>query len=326
MNKVLYQKLDRIMLLNTFLSKVQAETDAVLPLIAIERNKLLALRDDIFEAEGRVKAYNPGYAETKQLLREKLVDEAYMVGNAASIYYTTVVNDQTLRERARFLRTDMVRLTADALVNKARLISQTALPIKTLLLPYGVAEAQVTGLNAHIEAFFNEKDSPAEARALAKTARKDLIKLFKDADEVLERLDDLFRLLYRSHKLLFDQYQSSRKIKQQPTNRILKQALLPGGKRGMAGYARGYLKPQNSITLINESARTKGAALQFYFAAKKGDLPASTQPIIEVPAGSQKTIAIAKHGFSAATPVLMVFNPSPKKIRWKTRVVLKEKK
>jgi len=242
------------------------------------------------------------------------------------MYYTMLVSDQTLRERAQFSRVQMNRMTADALVNKARLISQTALPIKTLLLPYGVNEASVDGLSTHIKAFFNVKESPAEQRALAKTANKDLHKLFKDADKVLQQLDILFSLLYYNHSTLYNLYALSRKIQQMPTNRIMKHGLLKPNVRIAAGYARGYLKAQNSITLINESARTKGATLQFYFASKKGDLPTSTQPIIEVAAGTQKIIQIAKHGFTDATPVMMIFNPSAKKIRWKTRVVLKEKK
>jgi len=326
MLKILSEKLGMIMQVQTLLRRIQPVVEPVLPLITPERVKINDLVDAIISLGGEAGKDNTGVAEDKQALREKLTAEAYKVGNAAALYYTLVMSDQTLRARALLSQTQMKRLSADALVNKTRLIYQTALPIKTLLLPYGVDATTVDGLPAHIEAFFNAKELPAEERALKKTANKDLQKLFKDADVVLERLDMIFRVLHSSHPMEYMQYKMSRKIQQLPTNRIMKQGLLQPASRSVANYARGYLKPQTSITLINESARTKGAALQFYFAAKKGDLPASAQPIIEVSAGAEKTIPIAKHGFSEATPVLMVFNPSTKKVRWKTRVVLKEKK
>jgi len=109
-----------------------------------------------------------------------------------------------------------------------------------------------------------------------------------------------------------------------PTNHTIKQGLLKPASSSVAKYARGYLNTEMRITLFNQSARTKGGVLQFYFAAKKGDEPTPDHTIIELPADSEKTIEIGKHGFSAATPVLIVFNPSNKNIRWKTKVVLKE--
>ena len=326
MTKVQADKYMSMLVTEGFLVEKQVQTDAILATLPDNRTDFINILIEVRAQLRKISKNNDGYTISKRDLRQKLVEEAYSIGKATELYYTMVVKDPTLSARASFSRTDMARLSTDALIVKARLICETALPVKALLLPYGVDEASVEALPGHTDAFFDAKQLPRESRTKNKNAGSDLMQLFKTADKALEELDALFEVLRYKHPALFREYQLSRKIRHSPTNHILKSGLLKPAMRKAASYARGYLHAQNSITLINESARTKGAALQFYFAAKKGDLPASTQPIIEVPAGSQKTIPIAKHGFSAATPVLMVFNPSTKKIRWKTRVVLKVKK
>jgi len=308
----------------SFLKDKQSEIDALMPTMADKRAELKSLIDEILDQSSIAGTNNSGYAQHKTEKRGKLIEIASKVGSAACTYYTVVVYDQMLRERARLTLTDMKRLSTDALLNKARSIKETAHPIKTLLLPYGVSEATVDALQGYIDAFFEVRQSPAEIRTQAKTARKQVAKLLKDLDQLFDLIDTLFMQFYFSDKGLYTTYKSCRKIRHSPTNRTIKQGLLMPESRSFANYARGYLKAETRITLFNQSARTKGGMLQFYFAAKKGDLPATDQAFIDLPADAEKTIVIGKHGFSEATPVLIVFNPSNKKIRWKTKVVLKE--
>jgi len=324
MNKIHNDRWSVGMLVLTFLKNKQAEITPTIPKVADLYVELNSLIQEILAQFQLTEMDNRGYAADKTEKRKKLIDAANKVGSAASIYYTVVVEDQMLRERARFTLTDMARLSTDALLNKARSIKETAHPIKTLLLPYGVSEATVDALQGHIDAFFNVRQSPAEIRTMAKTARKQVTKLLKDLDQLLEQLDTLFMQFYFSDTELYFAYKRCRKMRYSPTNHTIKQGLLKPASSSVAKYARGYLNTEMRITLFNQSARTKGGVLQFYFAAKKGDEPTPDHTIIELPADSEKTIEIGKHGFSAATPVLIVFNPSNKNIRWKTKVVLKE--
>ena len=152
MLKELSERLHMIMSVHGFLEHEQATIETILPLVAPERVKLNDFINVVFKLSGKASFDSTGYAVGKKELRDKLTVEAYRIGKAAAMYYTMVVSDQTLYERAQINRTQLKRLSAGDLVNKARLISQTALPIKTLLLPYGVDAATVDALPGHIEA------------------------------------------------------------------------------------------------------------------------------------------------------------------------------
>jgi len=323
MKKTTDEKFKQLLRVHDFLNHNQAAL-AIVPMIATIETDLKNLIDRFVNYASDADANYSGSAIGKKEARKALCEQAFAVTAAARLYYTFVVDDEILRNRAKVLPSDFTNLSGEKLLKRVRQINETALPVAALLGPYGMDQAGVLALGGLIDAFFNLIDDPKEKRKSAKTAREKMNEELMNADGLLEKLEICMMPFSFQNERLFMQYKLSVKIAHLPTNRLMKKGILQKEKSTYARYAKGYLKADTKLLLANESARTKAAALLFYFAAKPGEpLPEGAQAF-ELAGGVQKTIECGKSGFSAETPVLVIVNRSAKPIKWRTRVVMKE--
>jgi hypothetical protein len=321
MDKPFFEKESMVRSVKDFLQEHQATIVGVIPAMAGMITQLNNLSLGLHDALVHTTSKLTGYAQDKKARRLKLIAETLAVGNALSVYYTAVVPDEVLQQRFTFRKSYFTNLSGSNLLVRAREVHETADPIKTQLAPYGVPAARVDGLKTIMDEFFGKFSSPQQRRDEVKAQRQRATALLKQSDELLKQQVDLMMgTLQAQHDTLYTQYKFLRRIVNSPVNKTLKRSTLLPGAVKFINYRKNFLQADTKITLHNDSARTKGNALHFYFAAKKNDKPKEGQQIIAVNPAEEKIMVTGESGFSNETPLLHVLNPGNAPVKWRARV------
>jgi hypothetical protein len=327
MNKQFTEQYNVLLRVKMFLEENQAVLVSKIPVVANITSELILLFDAINDLTIKAGKKLKGHTKSKQNLADTMVQETYVIGQACSLYYKFMVSDKLLSEKTNFAIYKLKKLPDSKLLLQAQTVYETANPVKTLLDAYGVNAARVDTFQTLIAQFLANYNRPLEEQKKSKDNRKQAAEKMKQVQEILnEQLDPLMSTLaFGDDAMLYEIYKRDRAISKLPTVSSIKTGTLTSNNISKkVNYARNYIKAETKITLHNESARTKGGMLHFFFAENEDTEPDETTIITEVAPATEKTIVAGEAGFSEQTPVLVVYNVSRKKVRWKSRVVLGE--
>lgn len=160
-----------------------------------------------------------GITDDKKNRRRQLEKLTYDT-SVIIIFYASVTDNSGLRIRAGFTRTDLRKAKDNALSGISQQVHQAAADNAAALAPYGLTGAMINDLEDAIGEFSNYMDKPQAARSDIKEATKELPKLFKSTNELLdERLDKGMELYRESHNDFYRQYFISRKVIKSPAQK-----------------------------------------------------------------------------------------------------------
>ncbi len=153
-----------------------------------------------------------------------LVDAAYEVA-AATRACAVASSNKELARRVDFSRSDVGKGRDTQVVSRCQDILAAATENVGSLADYGVTQAKLTALKKKIEGFQAVQAKPRQGRATSSSATKELAKLFREVDELLnERLDALAVQFKDSQPAFFNAYTTARSVVSAPGGRASKTA------------------------------------------------------------------------------------------------------
>lgn len=153
-----------------------------------------------------------GVTLDKGSAEEDLIDQALKVSTAVHAY-ATEINDNTLREKINYVRSDFTKARDTILIDICQLIHDEANSVVGSLSDYGVTAAELTLLQGKIDDYEAIVAGPRNAITDRSTATSELEKLFVSGDDVLtNKLDKLLNQFAQSDPEFYTQYGNSRKI------------------------------------------------------------------------------------------------------------------
>ena len=155
-----------------------------------------------------------------------LVDAAYEVA-AATRACAVASSNRELARRVDFSRSDVGKGRDTQVVSRCQDILAAATDSLGSLADYGVTQAKLTALKKKIDGFQAVQAKPRQGRATSSSATKELAKLFKQVDELLnERLDALVVQFKESQPAFFNAYTTAREVVNAPGGRASRDAVV----------------------------------------------------------------------------------------------------
>jgi hypothetical protein len=184
----------------------------VVPVLADYYDELNVQIETLIAAHSGSLANLTGVALHKMQKRQELQSLAHRISGAVSVY-GVVNHDAELQKRSNIRLSFWQSCNEKALVTHATVIKGLALPLAASLVPYGVSEAEVFGLDSSIASFVDVMFSPALA---LKNRKGDTQKVASGINEIRtflkEKLDVMMRSMEVSNKEVYDLYLSARAI------------------------------------------------------------------------------------------------------------------
>ena len=130
-----------------------------------------------------------GITTDKTAKRVLMTDKALFIENRLQSYANATSNPELL-ESIQYSASDLKKARDTDVVGICNTILAKANANATALVTYGVSAVMITDLQVAITAYSTTLSKPVAARSQTKTATENLIKLFKEADDLLiKRLD-----------------------------------------------------------------------------------------------------------------------------------------
>ena len=165
-----------------------------------------------------------GASAEKTQAFQVLVDAAYEVA-AATRACAVASSNKELAKRVDFSRSDVGKGRDTEVVARCQDIWTAATQNVGSLGDYGVNQAKLNALKKKIENFQAVQAKPRQGKATSSSATKELAKLFRDVDELLnDRLDALAVQFKDSQPAFFNAYNTARAIVDSPGGRTSKGA------------------------------------------------------------------------------------------------------
>jgi hypothetical protein len=186
--------------------------------------KLNGILNDITTVETEYEKATDGTTASKQIAEEDLLEELIPV--KSGLYSLGVkTGNQAIKELTNYSEWDLKKMRDPAFVTKAQSIKDEAAKQLTGLALYNITAETLTELQAKIDAFNSGIENQGTGVTSRSAYKKKLHTLFDALDDVLvEELDELIELVKKHDKLLYDQYDAARGIKD-----------LGGRKKGSGG-------------------------------------------------------------------------------------------
>ncbi|MCG3167430.1 MAG: hypothetical protein POELPBGB_03222 [Bacteroidia bacterium] len=200
-----------------------AATLSVNPAIVTLQGLLTGNINDIIQADSTATRNLTGVTQDKNQYRSAVELSMLTIAGAARGYYTTNP-DLSKKRMVTFTKTDVALLRDSDVIVKADQVHDIADPIKTLLTPWGVMEADVINLPLVVNTYRQWLQKPAQERNISTVAGINVDKEFADTEKVLSDLDDQLAVLEYTNNLLYLSYKLSRAIDDS------------GGNSGSEGY------------------------------------------------------------------------------------------
>lgn len=160
-----------------------------------------------------------GAAAEKAQAFQVLVDAAFETA-AATRACAVASSNRELARRVDFSRSDVGKGRDTEVVARCQDILAAATENLASLADYGITQAKLTNLKKKIEAFQAVQPKPRKGRAASSSATKELAKLFKEVDELLnERLDGLAVQFKDSQAAFYNEYTTARSVVSAPGGR-----------------------------------------------------------------------------------------------------------
>lgn len=194
------------------------------PAIATTRTSLNSLINLIAQADSTATRDITGFTLAKNQHREQLITEFKRI-RSAMIGYLIANPDIKKKMIVDFENSEIDKFTDPELYMKTDQVLDLALPVKALLVPYGVTGAQVDALNALNELWPSMEPLGRLEEGVNKAARKDVSAYMEQTNALLKNvLDGYLKIVESNNPNLYDQYLTARMIDDS------------GGNSGTEGY------------------------------------------------------------------------------------------
>lgn len=153
-----------------------------------------------------------GITTDKTAKRAAMVEKALFIENRLQSY-ANVTNNPELLESIQYSASDLRKARDTDVVGICNTVLAKANSNAAAIVTYGVTAAMITDLQTAIAAYSATLAKPKAAKSQTKTATENLIKLFKEADDLLvKRLDLDIELFKASKPEFYSQYKTARMI------------------------------------------------------------------------------------------------------------------
>jgi hypothetical protein len=182
------------------------------PNIALTRTALNTLINAIAQADSTATRDITGYTVAKNQHRSQQV-ALFKKVRAGMMGYLTGNPDVKKRLIVDFSDSDIDKFRDTELYMKTDQVLDIALPVKTLLVPYGVADTDVEALDTLNAAWLMTEPTSRQEIGVNKAARKDVSRFMEQADMLItETLDNYLKVVQYNNPNLYDQYLTARMI------------------------------------------------------------------------------------------------------------------
>jgi hypothetical protein len=172
----------------------------------------LANIDDILNLSALQERDNKGVALNKDSVAASLSEIAKKVRSAA-LAHAVFTKDLKLRETIDFPDSDLNNVSGKILGDRAKIIYDTALPLKTHLTRLNITEADITALNTIRLQYLGVIAEPRVAIVETKTVTASIARKFRETDNLLRNeIDPTIRIFEYTNFDFFEQYKNGRII------------------------------------------------------------------------------------------------------------------
>lgn len=278
------------------------------PNIALSRTALNTLINAIAQADSTATRDISGYTVAKNQHRLQQIDMFKKV-RAGMMGYLTGNPDVKKRMIVDFSDSEIDKFRDAELYMKTDQVLDIALPVKALLVPYGVAAADVDSLDTLNAAWLLTEPTSRQEIGVNKAARKDVSRFMQQADLLLnDTLDNYLKVVQYNNPNLYDQYLTARMIDDS------------GGQSDSTGYEVTSLTvPAGGSVNFPVGPGPISALLEIYLrvVTQGGGVYVCTTPVAASPctSGYQLTSGITYKGplvnlgLDLNLPVLQITNP-----------------
>lgn len=176
-------------------------------------NKFKTALNDLSDKDNDYLNITKGSADKKKSNEVQLIDRLINISGALYVYARSVKNEELI-SISKLNKSSLTKIRDTELLQTAKAIYQKANENKTNLETYGVSSTDITDFNDKLKAYDDSLSSRESKSAQSKTARKALKKEFDNVDDILkEDIDNLVRLLNEKNPKFYEDYKSSRVIK-----------------------------------------------------------------------------------------------------------------
>lgn len=280
--------------------------------------ELKGIADDIVKEEIKNIRDYTGATEQKNEVREKVEKLCAKVGSAVLAYGANNSQPDIL-DATDYMTGNLARVGDSELYVLAVQLYRKADPIKGFLAPYGSGTTDVAQLNTQSSAFVDQIHVPRGYRKVRTRAVQQIAALFKQADEVLQKLDAYMAVYQFVGLTLFAEYKLARAIDNRPSGHTVhkKRGKVLPGFVAHAAFREGILKPTVKITFYNTG---KKGDLAFYFSARAAERPTETTKVTIVSPGKEVSIKVSEAGYTPHLTQLNIHNPNVLHGQWKAVV------
>lgn len=218
-----------------------------------------------------------GVTTDKNNKRQVMVEKsAFMQNRLQSM--ANVTNNPELLNSVKYTPTKMKMARNTEIVGICNTILSRANANAAALVNYGVTAALITELQAAIANYSTTLSKPKTAITQSKTATENLVKYFKEADDILTKRMDLDIELFKVSKPEFySQYQSARIVTSTGRNKIslLGNVIIAGSGEPLKGVTLTFVPDNNSML---KSATKAGVNTLVKKSTDKGNYRISNLP------------------------------------------------
>ena len=241
-----------------------------------------------------------GITTDKTTKRNSMTDKALFMINRMQSYANVVTNPELL-ENIKYSASDLKKKRDSDVIGICNIVTAKANANVTALATYGVTAAMITELQAAITAYMAVLAKPKVAKSQTKTATENLTKLFKEADDILNKRMDLDIELFKATKPEFySQYKTARMIVSlggTPVS-VLGSAIATGSGEPLKGVVFTFVPENNALMKAAGHEKVKPIVKK---SADKGKFRAS---LIE----NSYRVTIEKLGFKKQELMITVVN------------------
>jgi hypothetical protein len=172
----------------------------------------LANIDDILNLSALQERDNKGVALNKDSVANSLIEIAKKVRSAA-VAHAIFTNDLKLRDKIDYTDSELNNCRDNILADRAKVIYDIALPLKTHLTRLNITEADITAVNTVRLQYLGVIAEPRAAIVETKSATASLARKFRETDKLLRNeIDPTIRIFENTNFDFFEQYKNARII------------------------------------------------------------------------------------------------------------------
>jgi len=150
--------------------------------------------------------------KNKAQLKRIIAEKADILNDQVETY-ASLNGDLALEAKMRASMSDLINLKNEQFVVKIQeVVTEVENHLEPLSAEYGVHEGQVADLKNDLDTFMDMQGMPRAYQISSVMATKSLDELFKQAHDVLQKLDKVMKIFKRRDANLYNGYQAARVV------------------------------------------------------------------------------------------------------------------